>query len=215
MVKLTKRPLPAEITIKNENDYRRGIVLKMLVEDCYNKCYICEDKPSDINIEHITPHRNDISKKYDWDNLFIACGYCNGIKGQGFNNIINPTIYDPEKYITLSLNMLDGFIDSVQIEISKGSEYDTSVLETVELLEYIYNGNFTELKDIGAANLRNEHILPDIQRLWNFIENHINEPNLGYDVLITKEISRSAKFAAFKRKIVCDTPLAVRFQEAF
>ena len=29
---------------------------------------------------------------------------------------------------------------------------------------YAYNGNITEPKDIGAANLRDEHLLPDIQR---------------------------------------------------
>ena len=110
--------------------------------------------------------------------------------------------------------MSDGLIESVQIEIIKGSEIDASVMETVELLQYVYNGNFTEMKNLGAANLRNEHLLPDMQRFLNFIENHISEPDLGYDELITKEISRSAKFAAFKRKIICDTPYAKYLQEA-
>ena len=214
MVKLTKRPLPDGVTIQSENDYRKGIVLQMLAEDCHNKCYICENKPLDINIEHIVSHRGDISKKYDWDNLFIACSYCNGIKGQRFNNILNPVTCDPEKHITLSLKMSDGLIESVQIEISQGSEIDESVLETAELLEYVYNGNFTEMKNLGAANLRNEYLLPDMQHFLNYIVNHMLEPDLGYDVFIMREISRSAKFAAFKRKIIGDTPFADYLQEA-
>ena len=53
MVKLTKRPLPDGITIKSEKDYRQEEVFNILAEDCHNKCYICEDKPTSINVEHI------------------------------------------------------------------------------------------------------------------------------------------------------------------
>jgi hypothetical protein len=59
MIKLTKRPLPDGIAITTDDDYRNGIVFGILVEDCHQKCYICEDKPTSINIEHTVPHRSD------------------------------------------------------------------------------------------------------------------------------------------------------------
>ena len=77
MVKLTKTPLPAGIKITSDNDYRNGVVFDTLVEDCHCKCYICEDKTTDINVEHIVPHRSDVALRYDWNNLFLACGHCN------------------------------------------------------------------------------------------------------------------------------------------
>ena len=72
MVKLTKSALPPDVTIDSEQDYRKSEVFDILVEDCHRKCYICEDKPTTINVEHIVPHRNDPALKFCWDNLFVA-----------------------------------------------------------------------------------------------------------------------------------------------
>ena len=42
------------------------------------------------------------------------------------------------------------------------------------------------------------------------------ETDIGYDILIRNEISRSSMFAAFKRKIVRDDPeLSIIFADAF
>ena len=212
MVKLTKRTLPNGVTIKSDNDYRKGVVFDMLVEDCHHKCYICEDKPTSINVEHIVPHRSDVALRYDWNNLFLACGHCNNIKGKKHDDIINPTSIDPEDCIALTVEISDDFIEYVGITALQN---DSTTLKTVEFLGYVYNGGSTSIKEVECANLRNEHLLPDIQRFQQYIRGHYDEPDLGYDILIKKEISRSAKFAAFKRKIVCDNPqLSVAFAEA-
>ena len=39
MVKMKKSPLPEGLVIKKEKDYQSGIVFKILLEDCYHKCY--------------------------------------------------------------------------------------------------------------------------------------------------------------------------------
>ena len=80
MIRLSKSRLPSNIKIASEQDYRKGEVFRTLVDDCHGKCYICEDKPTTINVEHIIPHRSDPALKFDWNNLFIACGHCNNIK---------------------------------------------------------------------------------------------------------------------------------------
>jgi hypothetical protein len=203
MVKLTKRELPPDVTITSENDYRSGIVFEMLVEDCYQKCYICEDKPTSINVEHIVSHRSDQKLKYDWNNLFIACPHCNNIKSTRYDDTLNPTECDPEEHIELSVDISEDFIEAVRIEPIKR---DSCTLRTVELLGYVYNGGSTDIKEIECANLRNEHLLPDIQRFMQFVKGYNDEPDLGYDVILKKEVNRASKFAAFKRRIIRDYP---------
>ena len=81
MILMNKRPLPDGVTISREEDYRSGIVFQMLVEDCHDKCYICEDSVHTApNVEHRIPHNGDIALKYDWNNLFLACSHCNNTK---------------------------------------------------------------------------------------------------------------------------------------
>jgi len=89
MIHLSKRQLPPNITIKSKKDYQSGVVFEILAEDCHNKCYICEDKPTTINVEHIIPHRGDPELQFDWNNLFLACGHCNNIKGEKYDEILD------------------------------------------------------------------------------------------------------------------------------
>jgi len=110
MVRLTKSPLPTGVTIESELDYRRGEVIKTLAEDYHNKCYICEDKPTTINVEHIVPHRRELALKYEWSNLFIACGHCNSIKHDKYDGIIDPTKCDPEEHIALSVEISSSLV---------------------------------------------------------------------------------------------------------
>ena len=126
--------------------------------------------------------------------------------------VICPGECDPEKYIALSVEIAEDFIEYVGVNPLKR---DARTLRTAELLEYVYNGGSTYIKDIECSNLRNEHLLPDIQRFIQFVNGHFNEPDSGYDELIKKEIDRSSKFSAFKRKIIRDDPnLSTQFSDA-
>jgi hypothetical protein len=70
MVKINKSLLPPGACIRNERDYRDGDIFDLLVKDCRNKCYICEDKaPTALNVEHRIPHKGDSALKYDCANL--------------------------------------------------------------------------------------------------------------------------------------------------
>jgi len=203
MVRLSKRPLPSGVTIESERDYRKGEVLKILTEDCHSKCYICEDKPTSINVEHIVPHRNDPTLMYDWSNLFIACGHCNSIKHIRYNEIIDPTKCDPEEHIALSVEITKNLIEQVNVEPLKT---DSPTMQTAELLGLVYNGGSTDIKEIECSNLRNSHLMPNIRLFYQYVNGYLEEPDLGYDKLIRTEIDRSSAFAAFKRKIVRDDP---------
>lgn len=212
MVQLTKSPLPPNVVIKSESDYRKESVFQILAEDCYGKCYICEDKPTTINVEHIVPHRSDPALKFDWNNLFIACGHCNNTKLTKYDDIINPTKCDPEEHIALSVKITDNLVEQVEVEPLKT---DSSTSLTTELLRLVYNDGSTPQKKLECSNLRNEHLMPNIRIFLQYITNYREEPEIGYDKIIVKEISRSSAFAAFKRKIVKDDPeLSVKFADS-
>ena len=211
MVRLSKSP-PPDTPIKSDADYRSAEVLSTLAKDCHDKCYICEDKPTTINVEHIVPHRSDPDLKYDWYNLFIACGHCNNIKLAKYDDILNPSTCDPEEHIALSASITDEIIDRVMVESLK---HDTSTLVTVELLDLVYNGNTTPIKKLESANLRNSHLMPNLRLFMQYIVNYRKEPDLGYGKIIRNEIARSSVFAAFKRKIIRDDPeLSAQFSDA-
>ena len=203
MVKLNKTPLPNGIIIKSEQDYRSDKIFDILIRDCNSKCYICEDKPTTINIEHIIPHRNDPALKLCWDNLFIACGHCNNTKSDKYENIIDPVKLDPEEYVSLSIIISGDLIDSVDIKALKNDE---STLQTASLLRLVYNDGSTAIKKVECSNLKNQQLMPTIRLFYQYIENYRKEPDMGYDCMIREEIDRSSKFAAFKRKIIKDDP---------
>ena len=203
MVSINKSQLPPGITIESEQDYRKSVVFQTLAEDCYKKCYICEDKPTSINVEHIIAHRSDPGLKYCWNNLFLACIHCNKIKHVKYDGILDPSQCDPEDHISLSIEIVDDLIDRVLVETMTE---DKSTVLTAELLNLVYNEGTTDMQAIECSNLRNEHLLPNIRLFMQYIRDFRDEPGIGYGDLICKQIERSAIFAAFKRKIVRDDP---------
>lgn len=199
MVKILKRPTPPK-PIKNENDYRSDPNFNAIFEDCFGKCYICENgKATTLNIEHIVPHKDDNNLKFDWNNLFLSCGHCNNTKLVKYTNIINPAKLDPEEFIELSL-VTENLIEKVIINPLSN---DPATLETADLLEHVYNKGNTAMKKVENSNLRNI-ISRCIRKFLIYIKNYKEEPDLGYDKLIIEEISCSSEFASFKRKIIRD-----------
>ena len=196
MVKINKRPLPANIKITSESDYTSGIVFQMLCEDCYDKCYICEDNPTSINVEHRISHRGDLTLKYDWNNLFLSCSHCNNTKSDKYDGIIDPSLLDPEDYMDFSI---DGLLETVNIKkISGGDDVDI----TVRLLDNVYNGT-TDIKRFEAINLKNR-ISQELMRFELQLNLYNQEPTKERYDYISKQISRASIFAAFKRKIIRD-----------
>jgi len=218
MVRLykSKLQLPAKVTKILEYHLKKGkvydIIFSTLCEDCFDKCYICEEKGlKDPEIEHIIPHDDDPDLKLDWNNLLLACGRCNNIKLARYKNILNPLKCDPEEHIALSVDVMNNKIWQVHIESLKN---DSSTLETVIVLDFVYNGGGTTIKTYGCEYVRKQ-LLENIRRFERYIRGYREEPDEGYDEDIREEINRSSAFAAFKRKIIRDDPkLSVEFADA-
>lgn len=62
-------------------------VVIALQETFHNKCYICENKnATKWEVEHLIPPSGNLDLKFEWENLFWACGHCNHIKGKKFSD---------------------------------------------------------------------------------------------------------------------------------
>lgn len=108
MVKVERSfPTPESLVTEKEKingSYNKPDVVERLISDFNNKCYICEiDKLQDPQVEHLKPHFDGKNKelRFDWNNLFLACGHCNSVKNQRKydNHIIDCCVYDPEERI--------------------------------------------------------------------------------------------------------------------
>lgn len=188
---------------KSSGDYKCGDVLERIKNDFKNKCYICGFKePVTINVEHFKPHKGNIALKFEWNNLFWACGHCNNIKSDNFTDIINCTDLNEDIENRVKVYIHPFPREKVIIEA-----LDTipSTISTVELLNAVYNGT-TKLKTIEASNLRNSILLEieDFQKyLFAYYEDGHDDTDKTFILIkIKKHLSRASNFTAFKRSII-------------
>jgi hypothetical protein len=190
--------------LKISGSYRHEEILNLLIKDFLNKCYICEyKKPTTLNVEHFIPHKEDKELKFKWENLFLSCSHCNNIKGEKYDNILNPINDDEdvENFIKYEMPMFPK--SKVKIIAVNTSE---KTLQTVNLLNDVYNGT-TPLKSIESEYIR-EALLRELLDFQDALLTYYNDENDDEDekVLskkrIIKHINKKSAFTAFKRWIV-------------
>lgn len=212
MVKLEKSELPKGISICKADDYRNRNVLDILANDCYSKCYLCENGPiTSIQVEHLIPENISKDDRYNWQNLLYSCSHCNGIKGHVHHEIINCLQDDPEEYLDISMSiehmMEDGDI-KIKVIGSKPEICD-KINGTKELLELIYNHGNKEKK--SARSKECEELRKLIRRemvyFINCIMDYFDNAKEAFDReyclnSIKRSLARSAPFAGLKRSYV-------------
>ncbi len=106
MIRVYKSP-NAPRSLSTTQAYNGEDVLRQLESDHYKKCYLCERSLStDFQVEHLKSQKNHPDLRQDWNNLFWSCGYCNGKKGNDFNNLLDPSVVNIEEEIKQVLNFL-------------------------------------------------------------------------------------------------------------
>jgi len=222
MINFTKsQPAPECLEKQKKNKsgtYDCDGVKVQLVTDFHDKCYICEEK--DISkkvVEHFQSHRNgkDRDLMFDWNNLYLACGHCNEVKGARFDAILNCT------------NPKDKILDWIEFRIETTpfakaeiiAQEKTEVVEnTVKLLMGVYNG--TNLSNKFNSNSIRKKIILEVKKFQQLLEDYFYKPGLEDDekVQLRKEIKRnihpSTPFTAFKIWIIKRTPdIAKEFKD--
>lgn len=209
MINFEKSPnVPPSLSIekqKKSGTYLQPDVLEQLSKDFYDKCYLCEDKHlTSINVEHFVSHQGDVDKKFDWENLGWACGHCNNIKLDSYDDILRCT-----DFTTIITNEIQFDIKPMPKEktVIKATSKNPSnaVTKTIELLCKIYNGH-TPIKMMEANNLRKK-LIKNIREFSNFLVEFYAESSEPVDKeeakkAIHKELQLGSAFLAFKIWII-------------
>jgi uncharacterized protein (TIGR02646 family) len=128
-----------------EKRYNHKEVKSALNKMFAGKCAYCESQILHIDygdIEHFYPKSQYSVKCFDWDNLLLACGKCNGksykgdkfpLSDEGTPLLVNPVNDDPDVYFTF------------EFDIDTGTANVISLNERGEVTESTLGLNRTEL----------------------------------------------------------------------
>ena len=181
--------------------HRQHDVMDMLQSDFKNKCYLCEYKaPIGIDVDHFIPHQGNRDLEFDWNNLFLSCKHCNGIKSIR-TDLLNCTT---DKSVDSKIRF--GF-SSFPKETISISSIDDSVesKNTVALLISIYYST-TPNGRIESENIR-EALFEKINLFLGFLEKYAankyeeTEKSRIKEKIITG-LNPASPFTAFKRWII-------------
>ncbi|MEZ8729080.1 HNH endonuclease [Vibrio splendidus] len=183
--------------------YDFDAIWTQLSADFHNKCYICGDTCSSPRIEHFRPHNggSDQDRKFDWQNLMLACEHCNAIKSNEYEQLIDCIQEQPDQHIRFSIQPVAQVGQhSIVIEQLPTS---TIHVDTKNLLEEVYSGT-TKCKQIGASVIVN-NLLAEL----NDFDDLIQEYQEGSDTELLEdigwELNKESKFTAFKRWVIRDS----------
>jgi uncharacterized protein (TIGR02646 family) len=187
--------------------YRIPEVINLLERDFLNKCYICEYKNNPtINIEHFTPHKDDLELKYAWNNLFMSCAHCNNTKLAKtiFDNILNCSIHKNEldNYLKHHIDPYPGTTAMFTVLVS-----EEKISNTATLLDEVFNGT-THLKKLESSNIRRtlrKELITFQELLFNYYEIYTLDEEEEREIckkMIVRHLHKSSAFTAFKRWII-------------
>lgn len=201
MVKIDRSfPAPESLAIEKEKingKYNKSDVVKRLVNDFHNKCYICElDKLQDPQVEHLNPHFDGkyIDRKFDWNNLFWSCGHCNGVKNKRKydEHIIDCCKIDPEQHIYFRLH--DGHTD---VSAINPEDYDAQM--TAELVTEVFNITNSGMR-VYKSDYRFKELNKEMNKLYDTLDELVQNPSSVFALKkLQALIRKESRFAAFKR----------------
>ena len=188
--------------LKGKNGkYNSDDVITRLMDDFHGKCYICEMKEfQDIEVEHLLPHHQgaDLNRKFDWDNLFLSCSYCNNIKNQSKYEgvIINCCTEDPEEHIEC-IFMGDGMNEVVV----RPRDEEKASLMTAQLIDETFNLVNTPTRKF-ASIARKEKLKSELGNFFCILRKYQSKKSKFYFGIVKAGLRRETQFAAFKRDYI-------------
>jgi hypothetical protein len=204
MVKVERSyPAPKSLAIeaeKKNGSYREPDVIDQLKRDFHDKCYICELKRlQDPNVEHLLPHKNGRfpERKFDWDNLFLCCRHCNGIKNSSKydEGILDCCKLDPERYLNFELK-------EDEVTITENDDSDDTVKRTAMLVQEVFGKQDTGLRTY-AIKERLEELQKEMNILYKSLDRYKKNPMSNATLRQLRILlGRESEFAAFKRSYV-------------
>ncbi len=172
-----------------EKKYQHRQIKEYLVRMFHGKCAYCESKITHIDyghIEHYRPKAHFPELAFEWTNLFLACGICNGTahKGDQFPEsaaggpFVNPCEDDPQDHFDFHFDTI-AKLASVYGRTSRG-----------EITERILGLNRPELR------ARRSNFVKKLYVIWHQAQ---NDPEA--EAIFREALEDSAEYAAFVRQL--------------
>lgn len=183
-----------------DRSYNTDEVCKQLLVDQNDKCYLCERHlTTDYQVEHFKSRANNEGLIQKWENLFVACGYCNNKKSNKYDDILDPTFHNVEAIIKHSN-------DFVNQKVIFSSDIDSSeILSTIGLLNILFNGK------LPYRNCREQRFYDEFVQKMNFFSYAVDEYIAGkkeeYYPIIKELLDIHSEYLGFKYAIIHNSNL--------
>ena len=176
-------------------------VKKQLLEDQYDKCYLCERSCcTDFQVEH---HKSKSEGHFpelrqDWNNLFMGCSYCNGKKSDIFDDTLYPATINIEDEIEQRIDFLN------KKAVFSSNTNDNQHKQTIGLLSRIHNGTNT-LRRIKEERFI-EYVISVVNSFLALIMNYQEHPSIETENAVRRELCIDKEMLGFKYWIIKDNP---------
>lgn len=185
----------APLSLSTTNAYDGADVQRQLEADHHKKCYICErNLCTEFQIEHHKSRTNHPELIQNWDNLFWSCGYCNGKKGEHFDNMLNPVTVNIEDEIIQKLDFLH------KQAIFTSAIHSDSHDETCQFLSRIHNGT-KKLRNKREENFF-EYIIGIVSNFYRLTSQYLDSPNKVNEELVREDLQINKECLGFKYWII-------------
>lgn len=175
--------------------YNADGVCKQLLEDQNNKCYLCERiVTTNYQVEHLQSQSNRSDLKKNWNNLFVACEYCNGRKSNRGDDIVHPSTTNVEELIMQQ----NDFLSKKVLFVPRSN--DNAVVQTSVLLSRLYNGKgfFRNYKEERFY----EEYLHKLNVFQHAINQYLSTHNENYKKAIIELLQINSELLGFKYHII-------------
>lgn len=201
MVKVERTPTPpASLAVEKEKasgSYREPDVIQQLHHDFHGKCYLCEiDELQSVQVEHLYPHEGrDITRKFDWNNLFLSCAHCNSVKNQKkyAGVILDCCKEEPEA-------ALDHTFENGHVAVHARQDTPESEV-TAELLTECFEKTNTGIR-ILECQTRINALNKTMDLLYKQLKEHRETSSTRSLRILRVMLSRTYRFAGFTRAYV-------------
>lgn len=176
-------------------------VLDQLFADQHDKCYLCEMKVKQFyQVEHLKSQEHFEELKFNWTNLLLSDGYCNGKKKENFDDILNPNQVNIE-------DVIEQRIDSInRTALFVSSDTSIPTQQTIKLLNRIFNGTYSP----KLRKKREEEFYKEVEQKFNafnkIVLDYLTNPNLQTENAVREELAIDKELLGFKYWVIKDTP---------
>lgn len=176
-------------------------VLDQLFADQHDKCYLCEMKVKQFyQVEHLKSQEHFEELKFNWTNLLLSDGYCNGKKKENFDDILNPNQVNIE-------DVIEQRIDSInRTALFVSSDTSIPTQQTIKLLNRIFNGTYSP----KLRKKREEEFYKEVEQKFNafnkIVLDYLTNPNLQTENAVREELAIDKELLGFKYWVIRDTP---------